>query len=210
MAVLADVLARDATDLAATEYQARQRSNADHLGQLHAIWMDLTERADAERFRPLVQPVLAGTWAIGNGALDTPTARWLYRTMRSAELAGADPGAVVRQAVQSRDLNGARDIPAVIDARMRPSVNAMAPRPAARWADRVPQAANPEIRDHLGKLAMLVDERRERIGQHAAQHQSARAVKALGPAPGDPGERDRWRERASAVGAYREQASKQD
>jgi conjugative relaxase-like TrwC/TraI family protein len=204
MAVLADVLARDATDLAATEYQARERSNADHLGQLHAIWMDLTERADAERYRPLVQSALAGTWGIGNGTLDTPTARWLYRTMRSAELVGADPGAVVRQAVRSRDLNGARDIPAVIDARMRPSVNAMAPQPAGRWADRVPQAADPEIRDYLGKVATLMDERRDRIGQHAVEHQPAWAMKALGPVPGDPGERDRWRERASAIGAYRE------
>jgi hypothetical protein len=204
MAVLADVLARDATDLAASEYQQRQQSNADHLGQLHAIWMDLTERADAERYRPLVQSALADTWGIGNGALDTPTTRWLYRTMRSAELVGADPGAVARQAVRSRDLNGARDIPAVIDARMRPLVNAMAPQPAGPWADRVPQAADPAIRDHLAKLAVLMDERRDRIGQHAAQHQPAWAVKALGPAPDDPRERERWRERASAVGAYRE------
>src|SRR5262249_11459924 len=171
MMVLADVLARDATALAATEYQ--DRPNGDHLGLLHAIWMDLTERADAARFRPLVHSALADTWGIANGALDTPTARWLYRTMRSAELAGADPGEAVRQAVQSRDLNGARDIPAVIDARMRQSVNAMAPQPAGRWADRVPLVADAEIRDYLGKLATLMDERRERIGQHASQHQPA-------------------------------------
>jgi hypothetical protein len=63
VAVLADVLARDATDLAATEYRERQWSNADHLGLLHAIWADLTERADAARFRPVVQTGLADTWA---------------------------------------------------------------------------------------------------------------------------------------------------
>jgi len=62
MAVLADVLARDATDLAATEYRERQRSNADHLGLLHAIWIDLTERADAGRFRPVAQSALVDTW----------------------------------------------------------------------------------------------------------------------------------------------------
>jgi hypothetical protein len=166
--------------------------------------MDLTERADADRFRPLVMSALADTWGTSNGALDTPAARWLYRTMRSAELAGADPGEVARQAVESRDLKGARDIPAVIDARMRPSVNAMAPQPAGRWADRMLQVADPEIREYVGKLATLMDERRERIGHHAAQHQPAWAVKALGPTPDDPGERERWRERASAVGAYRE------
>jgi hypothetical protein len=55
-----------------------------------------------------------------------------------------------------------------------------------------------------------MDERRERIGQHAAEHQPAWAVKALGPAPGDPGERERWQTRASAVGAYRELFSYDD
>src|SRR5262249_39911589 len=151
----------------ATEYRNRQWSNADHLGLLHAIWMDLIERADAARFRPVVQMALADTWGITDGELDTPTVRWLYRTMRAAELAGADPAGAVMQAVQSRDMDGARDIPAVIDARMRPRVNAMAPRPFGRWADRVPDVADPEMRDYLGQLATLMDERWERIGAHA-------------------------------------------
>jgi hypothetical protein len=204
MAVLADVLARDATDLAATEYRARERSNADHLGLLHPIWMDWAERADAERFRPIVQSALAESWGITNGKLGSPTARWLYRTMRAAELAGEDPGRAVRDAVRSHDLAGARDIPAVVDARIRRSVNAMTPRPPGRWADRVPEVADPQIREYLGQLATLMDERRDRIGQHAAEYQPAWAVKALGPVPADLGERERWQERASAVGAYRE------
>jgi hypothetical protein len=135
----------------------------------------------------LIQTALADTWGITGGELDTPTARWLYRTMRAAELAGADPGEAVLHAVQSRDMDGARDMPAVIDARMRPWVNAMAPQPAGQWADRVPQAADPEMREYLGQLATLMDERRERIGAHAAEHQPAWAVKALGPVPEDPG-----------------------
>jgi hypothetical protein len=204
LAVLADVLARDATDLAATEYRARQWSSADHLGLLHAIWMDLAERADAKRFRPLVQSALADCWGIADGGLDSPTARWLYRTMRAAELAGEDPARAVREAVSSRDLAGARDIPAVIDARMRRSVQAMTPRPFGRWADRVPETGDPEIREYLARLATLMDERRERIGEHAAEHQPTWAVKALGPVPEDPAARERWQERAGAVGAYRE------
>jgi hypothetical protein len=204
MAVLADVLARDATDLAATEYQARELSNADHLGLLHTIWIDLTERADSARFRPIVQSALAEAWGITDSRLGSPTARWLYRTMRAAELAGEDPATAVRDAVQSHDLAGAHDIPAVIDARMRRSVNAMTARPVGRWADHIPEVADPDIREYLGKLATQMDERRDRIGQHAGEHQPAWAVKALGPAPGDPVERQRWQERASTVGAYRE------
>jgi conjugative relaxase-like TrwC/TraI family protein len=101
MVVLADVLARDATDLAAKEYREQERSNADHLGLLHAIWIHLTERADTERFGPVVQAALADTWAITNDTLDSPTARWLYRTMRSAEPV-ADP-----RPVPGRDRVGA-------------------------------------------------------------------------------------------------------
>src|SRR5205807_9544111 len=71
------------------------------------------------RSSDLVQSALANTWGTADGELDTPTARWLYRTMRAAELAGADPAAIVMGAVQIRDMDGARDIPAVIDARMR-------------------------------------------------------------------------------------------
>jgi hypothetical protein len=164
----------------------------------------LTERADRARFRPIVRSALAEAWGITDARLDSPTARWLYRTMRAAELAGEDPATAVREAVRSHDLTGARDIPAVIDARMRRSVNAMIPRPAVRWADRVPEVPDPEIREYLGKLATQMDERRDRIGQHAADHQPAWAVNALGPAPADPDERQHWQERASAVGSYRE------
>jgi hypothetical protein len=202
--VLADVLSRDATELSASEYRERAFSDADHLGMLHAIWLDLTERADADRFRPVVQSALAEIWGIGCAGLDAPTARWLYRTMRAAELAGEDPAVAVRSAVASRDLSGARDIPAVIDARLRRSVHGLAPRPGFRWSDRVPRVADPEIGSYLAELAALMEERRERIGSHAAQHSPSWAVNALGPVPDDPGERTLWRERASAVGAYRE------
>jgi hypothetical protein len=112
--------------------------------------------------RAAVQSALADTWGMRDGELDSPTARWLYRTMRSAELSGTDPAAAVRQAIGSRDLAGARDIPAVIDARLRWSVNGLAPQPSGRWSDRVPQAGDPEIREYLGKLATLMDERRGR------------------------------------------------
>jgi hypothetical protein len=204
MAVLADVLGRDATELAASEYRERAFSDADHLGLLHAIWMDLTERADADRFHPVVRSALADTWGIGGGQLDTPTARWLYRTMRAVELAGEDPALAVRSAVASRDLSGARDIPAVIDARLRQSVHGLAPRSGFRWSDRAPQVADPEIKDYLAELAAVMEERRERIGAHAAEASAPWAVNALGPVPDDPGERVLWREGASAVGAYRE------
>ena len=46
-------------------------------------------------------------------------ARWLWRTLRGAELAGLDPGGVLAEAIAERDLAGSRDIAAVLDARIR-------------------------------------------------------------------------------------------
>jgi hypothetical protein len=54
-------------------------------------------------------------------------ARWLYRTLRSAELAGLDPAEVAGTAIASRDLTGARDIASVIDARIRQRVYPLPP-----------------------------------------------------------------------------------
>jgi hypothetical protein len=64
--------------------------------------------------------------------------------------------------------------------------------------------ADPEIRRYLAELAAVMEERRERIGAHAAEQHPAWAVNALGPVPEDHDDRARWRARASAVGAYRE------
>ena len=50
VSVLAGVLARDGSELSATETLERELSRADHLGVLGAIWDDLTRRAQAARF----------------------------------------------------------------------------------------------------------------------------------------------------------------
>jgi hypothetical protein len=51
----------------------------------------------------------------------------------------------------------------------------------------VPGVADPQMREYVGQLATLMDERRERIGAHAADQQPSRAVEALGPVPEYPG-----------------------
>ena len=49
-----------------------------------------------------------------------------------------------------------------------------------------------------------MDARKDRIGEHAAEHALPWAVTALGPVPADPAERRDWQQRASSIGAYRE------
>jgi hypothetical protein len=49
-----------------------------------------------------------------------------------------------------------------------------------------------------------MDARKERIGEHAAEHGLPWAVTALGPAPGDPLDRLDWQRRAASIGAFQE------
>ena len=80
----------------------------------------------------------------------------------------------------------------------------LAPLPQGRWSDRVPEITGPERQEYLRQLAEAMDDRKERIGEHAVQAKPEWALHALGPVPGDPVARLDWQQRASAIGAYRE------
>jgi hypothetical protein len=200
IAVLADVLGRDGAELSATETRRRNLANADHLAVLNAIWTAETRDARHDRYRELVMAALPP----GHRQGLSHQARWLFRTLRAAELAGLDPAEVTRTAIESRDLTGAPDIASVIDARIRQRVYPLLPQPQGPWASRVPQLADPERQAYLTEIAAMMDDRTQRLGQHAAQHPPRWAATALGPVPADPAARRDWETKASAIGAYRE------
>jgi hypothetical protein len=54
------------------------------------------------------------------------------------------------------------------------------------------------------QLAAAMDDRRRRIGEHAAASSLPWAVAALGAPPDDPAARLVWQRKAAAIGAYRE------
>ncbi len=56
-------------------------------------------------------------------------ARWLFRALHAAELAGLDPADVIRTAIDLRDLAGSRDIAADLDARIRSRTDPLLPQP---------------------------------------------------------------------------------
>jgi hypothetical protein len=199
IAVLADILDRDGTQLSATETRARNLANADHLAFLGAIWAAETRPAHDTRYRDLVRAALPDEYRQEL----SHQARWLYRTLRSAELAGLDPAEVARTAIASRDLAGARDIASVIDARIRQRVYPL-PRPQGPWTERVPDLPDPGRRAYLAEIAAMMDGRKQRLGEHAAQAAPAWALTALGPIPGDQAGRHGWEQRAASIGAYRE------
>ena len=101
VSVLAGVLARDGSELSATETLQQELSRADHLGVLGAIWDDLTRRAQAARFEQALRDALPADLA--EQALDDPACTWLWRTLREAEAAGLDGSEILRQAVTDKE-----------------------------------------------------------------------------------------------------------
>jgi hypothetical protein len=134
----------------------------------------------------------------------SPQARWLFRTLHAAEMAGLDPDEVIRTAVASWDLAGARDIASVLNVRIRQRVDPLLPQPQGSWASSVPQQPDPERRAYLAQIAAMMDDRTRRLGQHTAQTGSAWTVTSLGPLPADPASRHHWEQQAASIAAYRE------
>ena len=199
IAVLADVLSRDGAELSATETRRRNLATADHLAILHAIWTAETQTARHDRYRELVMAALPP----GHRQHLSHQARWLFRTLHAAELAGLDPVDVIRTAIASRDLAGSRDIAAVLDARIRPRIQPLLPQPQGPWTRRVPRTARP------GPPRLPGPDRRDDGRPHPAARSSRRpdrpswAVSALGPVPAGSAAR-RLGTEGRPIAAYRE------
>jgi conjugative relaxase-like TrwC/TraI family protein len=206
LAVLANVLEQDGEQLSAAQTRQRALADADHLAFLHAIWAAETASAREQRYRELLAEALPSGYRQEPGH----QAKWLWRTLRAAELAGLDAGQVLAAAVGERDLTGARDVPSVIDARLRHRTGALIPRPVGPWSAQLPEIADPERQAFAAQIAVLMDERKERIGEHAAEHSLPWAVNSLGPLPGDRPGRVEWQQRAASIGAWRELSGHDD
>ncbi|WP_238589121.1 MobF family relaxase [Pseudonocardia sp. HH130629-09] len=126
----------------------------------------------------------------------------LTRVLRRAELAGHDPDAVLREAVESGPLEGARQLTNVIYSRV---ADAHRFDPAGEsWADWVPRTDNPEWSRYLDSLADAADSRARELGEAAVAEQPSWAVDAFGPAPDDPQALEEWKSEVGRICAYRE------
>ena len=186
--MLAGVLDRDGEQHSATQTRRQALADADHLAILHAIWAAEITPARDQRYRDLLMNSLPPgyRWPPGHQA------KWLWRTLRGAELAGLDPAAVLAGAVAERDLAGYRDIAAVIDARIRHRLGTLVPLPGRPWSEQVPALADPERQAYVAQIAALMD-----APPHGPDRRAHRqppppwATAALGPVParqpGSPG-----------------------
>jgi conjugative relaxase-like TrwC/TraI family protein len=200
VSILAPVVRRDDTELSATETREQALSDADHLGALHALWID---QCRAEAYGRYAQAVRDYADPVDAAEILNDTDR-LWRTVRSAELAGLDGAHVVRDAITGRPFTGARSHSAVLDARIRAMVGERPPTTGGSWAARLPQFTNPELGRYMAEVAAAMDDRQRRIGQHAVQERPLWATQALGQVPADPHQRAEWEAKAGQLGAYRE------
>jgi len=70
--------------------------------------------------------------------------------------------------------------------------------------------ADPERYAYAAQIATMMDARKDRIGDHAAEHAPPWAVAALGPVPWHPLDRLDWQRRAASIGAWRELSGHDD
>ena len=198
--MLAGVLDRDGQQHSATQTRNQALADADHLAILHAIWTAETSPVRDQRYHDLLMNTLPPGYRRPPGH----QAKWLWRTLRTAELAGLDPAQILAGAVAERDLAGSRDIAAVLDSRIRYRLGVLVPLAARPWSEQVPALADPERRAYVAEIAKLMDARKDRIGEHTADHPPAWATAALGPVPAHPLDRLAWQKRTAAIGAWRE------
>jgi hypothetical protein len=128
----------------------------------------------------------------------------LWRTVRTAELAGLHGSEVIRDAITERPFTGARSHSAVLAARIRDKTAHLPPRVRESWAASLPKSTDPELTRYMTEIAAAMDDRQRRIGEHAARERPLWASQALGQVPDDPAERAEWERKAGKLGAYRE------
>ncbi|MGE0300749.1 MAG: MobF family relaxase, partial [Pseudonocardia sp.] len=129
----------------------------------------------------------------------------LERLLRTAELAGHDPDAVLRSVVtDGRGLADARSPAQVLHHRITTSLAGRLTPQISDMAGLIPANTPPEWRAWLHDRAEAATTRRHELGAETAADAPRWAVEALGPVPEDVVARQEWERRAGWAAAYRE------
>ena len=220
-AVLADLLANvqdDRTALAEREHAVEEARSV--MTQVDRM-VDLIREVNAGRLAATLDRLAAEGLLTGHQraqlAADDAFGS-LERLLRTAELAGHDPEAVLRAAVEARDLHGVTSPARVLHHRITGRLTGrLTPRLREGIADLIPH----HLRDAAGtgpdalrgqwlrERAEAAEERRHELGARTAVEAPAWALDALGPVPDDtdPAQviaRQEWERRAGWAAAYRE------
>jgi conjugative relaxase-like TrwC/TraI family protein len=131
----------------------------------------------------------------------------LERLMRTAELAGHDPDAVLAAAAEHRGLDNVASVAQVLHHRVTAALSGRLTPQISSVHDLIPADVPDTWRGWLHSHADAADTRRHEIGAALAEAPPAWAVAALGPPPDqaeDVVARQEWEHRAGWAGAWRE------
>ena len=209
VAVLTDILTRpvDATPAAELARRAGVEETRS-LAWVGTQWDLLTAEYGRHRATDTLTRLLAPRRR-ASVLVDEPGYGRLMAAVRSMELAGHDPHAVLAEAVARGSLHDAHSVSDVLRYRIRLLDNGgRTPERAVRdgdWTTFAAPWAGP-VGDYARVLAAAATARQTELGERAAAHPPAWALAAptLGPPPADPLQRAEWVRRAGIVAAYRD------
>lgn len=203
LAELAAALGRQQAERSASDTLREELDYQESLPATAPVWDDIVARHTRRQYARELHETL-GEESCKRLAAEDPAS--VYRRLREAELAGHDPGRLIREAAAGRPLADADSLAALYYWRLERRIAQRQPEhePAgAGWAERTPDIPG-RAGDYARLLAAAQDARREALGQQAAADPPEWALRTLGPIPGDPAERLEWEQRAGQVAAYRE------
>jgi hypothetical protein len=130
--------------------------------------------------------------------------------LRRVELAGHDPAAVLRGAVNAGSLDGSASVAQVLHFRIRNTLGDDLRTEIASYRDLLPGDLPEASRPGLEALADAADARRAELARDALDDQPQWAREALGPVPADEEGRSEWARAAGWAASYRELADHVD
>ena len=131
--------------------------------------------------------------------------------LRSVELAGHDPAAVLAAAVTDRSLDKSASVAQVVHFRIRAALTDRLTPTVESFGDLLPRDLPDTVRPALEQLADAADVRAAELGAQQAAQPSQWAQEALGPVPpADDPRRAGWERKAGMAASYREFADHAD
>jgi hypothetical protein len=213
--VLSGVLAQDQADQTAIEALVEEGERPRSLGHLGSQWVDQIREhtADAYINRAEARGHLSPDEAARLRSDDAKNT--LGRLLRSIEMAGLNPDAMMTAAIVGRELGSADSVAQVLHWRIERQaeergipldrLDVAEEQITGTWRERTPDMGRPVTDQFLGELADRMDVREHELGQDALQNPPEWLTEALGAPSGDAAERGEWAERAGRIMSYREQ-----
>ena len=210
IAILADVITRDGTEVSATEHLRNNLEDAGSMRVIGSRLADAHEELMTARYDDLVNNVAPN---LADSIISDRAKPTLYRALDAAEATGHDTSLVLRHAIQQRELGSADSVAKVLWHRITTDIGddiAAAQQTTEgeptgdTYSERVVDGTG-DVHRYAREYAEMADQRANALGEIQTRNPAPWARDHLGPVPADPLDREDWATRAGRVEAYREE-----